>query len=1248
MHLLKAQAGGIVDGTEPVDLEQTPGDIVVLTAADTEIAALAAAKADLADAVPSLRLASLLQLTHPYSVDLHITRTLAHARLVILRLLGGPGYWQYGLDELTRICRGNDILLAVIPGDARPDPALMAYCTLPAGDCNRLWAYLVEGGADNMRGFLRYTAALLEHSPRPEPALPLAKVAPYWPNALVADLATLQQAWQPGAPVAAIVFYRALMQSGDTAPIEALVSALQNEGLNPLPVFVTSLKDPVAADGLARLFAEAPPDIVLNLTGFAVSAPSSEWQGTVLDANDVPVLQVVLAGMTEESWREDPRGLGARDIAMNVALPEIDGRILSRAISFKTARRFDGTTQTGIVRHAPRPDRVAYVAALACNWVRLHHAQPSERNIALILANYPSSDGRIANGVGLDTPASAIEVMQAMLEAGYRVADIPERDTALIAALTEGPTNANPERGASAIILPRADYLATFQNLPQSLQEAVNKRWGPPDADRLYRPAQDGFAISCRRFGGLVVGVQPARGYDIDAKQTHHDPDLVPPHGYFAFYIWLREAFGAHAIVHLGKHGNLEWLPGKALALSDICYPEVALGPLPHIAPFIANDPGEGTQTKRRTSAVIVDHLTPPLARAETYGPLKNLETLVDEYYEASGVDPRRLKLLGSKIIDVARGLKLDKDCGIAPSDCPDTALQKLDNFLCELKEMQIRHGLHVFGRTPEDGVLVDLLLALTRVPRGDGQEGNASLIRALAVDLDLPAFDPLDCNMATPWCALRPVPLRDMSKDTWRSQGDTVERLELLAHDLIAGKRAADPSWTNTNAVLNHIETTVRPRVVQCGKAEIGGLLRALDGRFVPPGPSGAPTRGRLDVLPTGRNFFSLDSRTVPTQAAWDLGRLSAERLLIHYRQEHGEWPKTLGLSAWGTSNMRTGGDDIAQALALIGAKPLWDAGSRRVTGFEVIPLHVLKRPRVDVVFRISGFFRDAFPAQIDLLESALSAVAVLDEPEDANPLVAKQHARQAANGHATEDAPPAPRIFGTKPGGYGAGLQHLIESGAWETRAELGTAYLQWGGYAYGAGRQGEKAHEAFATRIGELDAVVQNQDAREFDLLDSDEFSHFEGGMAAAAEHVSGRTPSIYHNDHSRPESPKVRLLEEEIARVVRGRAANPKWITAMRQHGYKGAAEMAQTVGNLLAFAATTNAASDHQFELLFEAYLIDPANRAFLQDVNAEALKDMARHFLEAETRSFWQPRRNSAHDFLIGLSAQGEEQGVAP
>ncbi|PDT03470.1 cobaltochelatase subunit CobN [Rhizobium chutanense] len=1379
MHLLLAQQGTISDGEEAIDLGQTPGEILFLTAADSELAAIAAAHRE-RGGPHSLRLASLMSLKHPMSVDTYVERTARHAKLIIVRALGGASYFHYALEALHAAASRAGALIAVLPGDAKPDAGLVPFSNVALDDLNALWAYLIEGGDANARAFLDYAGAMLGGGEKPAPAVPLMKAGIWWPgrgligveewrrvvavrvappssveveapssvlpdpgsshgsrpvlrtptrgeigdersrsicsaedaassnvsfvggaidlpiSPLVGEMSGrteggTKNSTQQASPIVAISFYRALVQSGETGPIEALIDALQALGLRPLPVFAYSLKDPVSTAILESVFSALEPDVVINTTGFAVSAPSADRQPTVLEANEAIVLQAILSASSREAWAASSQGLSARDLGMNVALPEVDGRVLARAISFKTAARYDAAVETNIVASEPDAGRVRYTAELAANWARLRKTTAGDRRVALVMANYPNRDGRLGNGVGLDTPAGTIEVLKAMRAVGYPVADIPVDGDALIRHLMEGPTNSGHDGRVIRETLSMSRYNDFLNSLPNQIQDEVRARWGAPEDDPYFR--QGVFALPFARFGGVLVGIQPARGYNIDPKESYHSPDLVPPHGYLAFYAFLRREFAADAVIHMGKHGNLEWLPGKALALSQTCYPEAILGPLPHLYPFIVNDPGEGTQAKRRTAAVIIDHLTPPLTRAESYGPLKDLEALVDEYYEASGGDPRRIRLLSRQILDLVTDIGLDRDAGIVSGESEGEALKKLDAYLCDLKEMQIRDGLHVFGVSPEGRLLTDLTVALARVPRGLGEGCDASLQRAIAEDAfgnpsqlkdpsptpphkgeglavafavtsvakadvgtvcpaspshlwggvgEGSSFDPLDTDMAAPWTGPRPEILANLLDTPWRTHGDTVERIELLAAKLVSGEMECPPLWSQTRWVLAEIETRLKPSILACGPAEIDGLLRGLDGRFVAPGPSGAPTRGRPDVLPTGRNFYSVDSRAVPTPAAYELGKKSAELLVRRYVQDHGEWPVSFGLTAWGTSNMRTGGDDIAQALALIGVKPLWDMSSRRVTGYEIIPQAVLGRPRVDVTLRISGFFRDAFPEQIALFDKAVRAVGALEEDEADNPIAARMRGEAARLAAAGLDAAFAKRragyrVFGSKPGAYGAGLQALIDERGWERRADLAEAYLVWGSYAYGAGEEGKAERGLLEERLRSVQAVIQNQDNREHDLLDSDDYYQFEGGMAAAAEQLAGARPSIYHNDHSRPERPVIRSLEEEIGRVVRGRVVNPKWIAGVMRHGYKGAAEIAATVDYLFAFSATTGAVGEHHFEAVYQAFVADPIVRDFMIEKNPAAFDEMRERLGEAIDRSLWTPRSNSARFDLAAI-----------
>src|ERR1700722_5077806 len=1234
MHLKLDDSGSIDDGDVARDLGQASADIVVLSAADSDLAAFGAAHASLPKDFPSVRLTNLLALGHPASVDLYVERTLRDARIVVLRMLGGESYWPHGVESLRRDALRRGTLLACIPGELSWDAALAARGTLNAGDTHTFWRYCTEGGIDNAQLALRFAAHLIGRGDLPPPARPMPS-AGFWRGEPAID----------GRPNAIVIFYRALVAGGDTAGIDALRDALDACGLNAVCLYVTSLKDERSAAFLRAALAAYPPDIIVNATAFATATAHDD--AGVLSASGCPVLQVAQAGMTRAGWESSLRGLLPRDLALHVVLPEVDGRIFAHAIAFK--ERIESGAGFAPTIFCPLDDRISATADLARAWVRLRRTPGSERRVAVVLANYPSRDGRLANGVGLDTPQSLVEVLGAMRIAGYGIDDAPGDAASMMQLLQDSPTNVLEARGSrpGGMSWRMADYEAAFAALPENVRRAVESRWGDPAQDPHV--VNGSFRLGLHRFGNVVVGVQPARGYHVDPKSSYHDPDLVPPHHYLAFYLWIRRHFDADAVMHLGKHGNLEWLPGKSIGLSANCLPDAVLGPLPHLYPFIVNDPGEGIQAKRRAAAVIIDHLTPPLTRAELHDDLARLETLVDEYALAADLDPKRAAVIAEDILSLARAQRLDADVNVTRQTPTHDALRALDAHLCDLKEMQIRDGLHIFGRTPQEAQRNDLMVSIARLPRSDIKPQDASLHRALALDLGLGEFDPLTRDLADDFRGTRPNILSDISAAAWRTMGDTVERIELLALRLVSGAQPCDPCWERTKAVLGWIDAKLRPAIDACGEAEMAALMLGLDGRFVRPGPSGAPTRGRPDVLPTGRNFFAVDVRAVPTPSAWRIGSLAAERLLESYWQEAGEWPRAIALSAWGTANMRTGGDDVAQALALIGARPLWEETSGRVTGFAITPLSELKRPRVDVTFRVSGLFRDAFPTQMDIIGSAVRAIAELDEPDEANPIAANVRVKLKAleaeglSGEAAQRQA-AHRVFGSKPGAYGAGLGALIDEGGWDDRGDLAGIYLDWGGYAYGGGAHGEAARENFAERLATIDLVAQSQDNREHDILDSDDYYQFMGGLAATVQSLRGKAPRIAHVDTSRPEAPLSRPLAHEISRVVRGGAANPKWIAGVMRHGYKGAFEIAATVDYLFGFAASTDAVSNHHFDQLFAAYLEDERVRDFMATANPAALRETAARFAEAIRRGLWTPRSNRAADLIAELMSRAQKE----
>ena len=1005
-----------------------------------------------------------------------------------------------------------------------------------------------------------------------------------------------------------------------------------------MPIFVSSLRDKDVQEDLLSLLLvnNCSTQIILNTTSFSLAQIGYEEKVKLWQQLNVPVLQVILSSTTQEYWESSLLGLIPRDVAMNVALPEVDGRIITRAVSFKSVKNWHSALETEVVIYQPEEDRINFLADLANNWIQLQQTSVSQRKIALILANYPNKDGRIANGVGLDTPASCLAILKALAAAGYGVKNIPETGDDLINLLTAGVTN-DPEtwdfRPVNQALL-ITEYQDYFQTLPEKIQVAIKQRWGDPENFNFS------FPIPGVQLGNIFVGIQPSRGYDLDPSLNYHAPDLEPTHQYLAYYYWLREHFQAQAIVHVGKHGNLEWLPGKSIALSADCYPEIALGALPNFYPFIVNDPGEGSQAKRRSQAVIIDHLTPPLTRAELYGDLQQLENLIDEYYEAQTLDPNRLKNISDRLLKIIAESQLNKDLGLEElnSDSLGNFLTLADGYLCEIKEAQIRDGLHIFGQVPTGRQLRDLIIAISRYP--DNQ--SLGLTQAIAQDLGL------DINPLT-------VKYTDVVKDTpifsgCRNYGDIIEKLEEKAAELIENIINEEDKifiGKNTKKKIDWIKNYLLPRLEKTPQ-EISNLLRGLEGKYVPSGASGAPTRGRADVLPTGRNFYSVDIRAIPTETAWDVGRKAAEAVIERYTQENGEYPRTLALSVWGTSTMRTGGDDIAQVLALLGVQPVWDGASRRVIDFEIISLSALGRPRVDVTLRISGFFRDSFPNLIDLVNQAIAAVSSLAEPAELNPLAAQVLKEtgfwQQQGLNATEAKERSQyRVFGSKPGAYGAGLQGLIEAQNWTNEEDLAQAYINWSSYAYSTkAKAGIAAPEAFTQRLKQLQIVLHNQDNREHDLLDSDDYYQFQGGLTVAVRSLTGKNPQTYFGDNSLPANPKVKQLREEIAKVYRSRVINPKWIAGVMRHGYKGALEMSATVDYLFAYDATARCVEDYMYQGIAESYLFTAEVQNFIQEKNPWALRDMTERLLEAKQRGLWENVNQQTLEALRNLVHEAE------
>lgn len=1189
---------------------------------------------------------------NPTRIDVQdeLPALIAGSSVAVVRLLGGKRAWEDGLAAL----KASGIPTVLLGGETVPDAELMAESSAPAGVVAEALRYLVEGGPGNLvelARFLSDTVLLTGHG-FAEP-----QKMPEW--GLHGS-----RTFTEGRPTVGVLFYRAHHLSGNTSFVDVLCDAVEARGANALPVYCGSLRgaDPGLYELLGR--ADALVATVLAAGGTRASDASAggddeAWDiGALADLN-VPVLQGLCLTSSRAAWEASDAAVTPMDAAMQVAIPEFDGRLITVSFSFKE----QGPDEVPVYR--ADPERAARVAGIAVRHAVLKHKPNAEKKLALVFTAYPTKHSRVGNAVGLDTPASAVRVLDALRDAGYGVDGHPDNGDELIHRLINAGGHdvewlTEEQLAAAPARVPLADYRAWFAKLEPGLRDSMLEHWGEPPGS-LYVDGDD-IVLASLQFGNVVVLIQPPRGFGENPIAIYHDPDMPPSHHYLATYRWLENTFGADAVVHMGKHGTMEWLPGKGLGLSAGCGPDAVLGELPLIYPFIVNDPGEGTQAKRRGHATVVDHLVPPMARADTYGDLAKLEQLLDEYALVSDLDPTKAPAVRAQIWTLVKAAELHHDLHVDEQpgdDAFDSFVMHIDGYLCEIKDVQIRDGLHILGGGPVDEARVNLVLAVLRASQVWGGTANAlpGLRAAIAGHFGLSEKELL----GEPGAPVKvPAELSELVDGPARTGADAIDLLEQLCRRLAEGMEARGWELTavaglvrevlgfelpDAVAVLGFACEEVVPRLARTTD-EIDHILLALDGGFVPAGPSGSPTRGLVNVLPTGRNFYSVDPKAIPSRLSWEVGQSLADSLIARYLADTGAYPKSVGLTVWGTSAMRTQGDDIAEILALLGCRPVWDDASRRVTGFEVVPVSELGRPRIDVTVRISGFFRDAFPHVVGLIDDAVRAVAELDEPADAN--YVRAHADEDTAVHGDRRRATA-RIFGSKPGAYGAGLLPLIDARNWRSDADLAEVYAVWGGYAYGRGLEGRAARGDMETAFRRIAVAAKNVDTREHDLVDADDYFQYHGGMVAMVRHLTGESPEAYVGDSATPDQVKTRTLGEETHRVFRARVVNPRWMSAMRRHGYKGAFEMAATVDYLFGYDATAGVVDDWMYEKLSAEYVFDETNRDFMKKSNPWALRGISERLLEAAERGLWAEPDAETLERLRAtyLELEGELEGDA-
>ena len=1254
--------------------------IVIVTTADTDILTIERAMAtlDIPD-LPNVRVFNPgANIDNQPESD--VLAALENAGVVVLRLLGGKSAMGETFGELVSYCREYNIPLIACPGHQEWDEDLITACSVPVSELETTFSYLMQAGVQNFGNLILFLSdSYLDRNYGHEAPEPVPWEGVYHPDtpSLLDVESHIKSHWNNGQPNIGLLFYRAHWMSGNLQFIDDLIRALESQGANVLPVFSFSLKhnpedESEHSDTIQKYLIDpygiSRVDCVINTMGLAMSDISDEgatiasgWATNILESMDVPVIQGVVSTSSQQEWRESDLGLGPIDTAMNVALPEFDGRIISVPFSFKeeTTSNVQTSLQTSrLQRYVTKPDRVETVAKLATKWANLRRKQNPEKRLAIIMSNYPTKDARIGNAVGLDTPASVVNILNALSDKGYVVHDIPKDGDELVHRLIERCSNdtdslTEEQLRLAAGHISDSDYSKWFDSFPAAIQNQLQEAWGDPPG-QVYRTGNQ-LAVAGLDLGNVFVGLQPPRGFGEHPISVYHSPDLTPTHHYIGYYRWIKDVFQADAMVHVGKHGTLEWLPGKGIGLSEECYPEVALQDMPLFYPFIINNPGEGTQAKRRTHATIIDHLIPPMTTADSYGDIAKLEQLMDEHYQCQTLAPVKLPILESQIWDIVKKAELHRDLGVdaQPDDFGEFMLN-IDGYLCEIKDVQIKDGLHILGEPPSDEHLVGLMSALTRLDMGEIPSLRRSIAEAVGLNYENLLDDP-----AQALTTAVPQIISDLHPELpVRSVGDVIEGVEELCRlalselqtgafnrDLVEQVTEGIVGYKDPQTIhsLSYASGFIYPSLMQTTD-EIDNLLRGLDGRFVPAGPSGSPTRGLPNVLPTGRNFYSVDPKTLPSPAAWEVGKALGDALLSKYLDEENQYPEMVGIVVWGTSAMRTHGDDIAQILYLLGVRPVWQQESRRVSGIEVIPLEELGRPRIDVTVRISGFFRDAFPNLIYTIDQAIQTVASLtnESPEEnyiRKHLIEDTH-NQNIESHtelpSPDDTPSLFRIFGSKPGTYGAGILQVLDERNWETVQDLAEVYTAWGGYAYTQKNFGVTARNEFRHRFSQIVIAAKNQDNREHDIFDSDDYMQYHGGMIATVRALTGQNPREFFGDSSDPNRSKVRDLQDEARRVFRSRVVNPKWIDSMKRHGYKGAFELSATVDYMFGYDATANVVEDWMYENVTEEYVLNEDMQEFFKASNPWALRGIVERLLEAIQRGLWE---DPPEDMLADLQA---------
>ncbi len=1044
-----------------------------------------------------------------------------------------------------------------------------------------------------------------------------------------------------GRPTVGILFANSLWIYNNLAQIDRMVEIYESKGMNVIPVFYIAASfsadgNNITRDVFNKYFTDnGKPiiDAVVAVTSFSVLGSSKDTKGlgTPDDENfyhtvtDVPVLHAITVTGDYADYETNKLGLNKHDISANVIFPEIDGNIIGYPICYTPSG-------SGKKRAIPIDDRIERLADLTLSWARLRSIPVKDRRVAIILWQSRPDSGCIGNAAGLDTPESVSELIHRLHDEGYSIDEVPDNGKALINTILENITNdldnlsSETIREKAADLVPSNKYEEQFRTIPKWDQEQIGSSWGKcpgticVDGKNLIIPG----IVN----GNIFLGYQPLRGSADKMEQNIHDPELFSQHQYLAYYRWIRDVFKADMVIHVGTHGTVEWLPGKNVGMSSKCNPDVVLGGLPNLYFYIIDDPGEGIQCKRRANSVLLGHMPPTMARAGEYEELSEIEVPLQDYFRLKGsASHERLDELINQIYLSAKEHNMFNDLGIDADPGPKDFGQyvvKLHEYLDEVKDALIRSDLHVLGRVPQGIHFDEMVYSLVRLDNADIPSVRDSFAVNIGIDLQKCLDDPTG------------------TLPTGELNSDATARIDRGFQELLAWMRSTDYDIQKCMEHLNLLYGKVSPDLDKgikfiCEKVvpnikkmteELDNAILGLDGRYVLPGPSGAPTRGNADILPMGRNYFSLDPDTVPNRSSWEIGKKMADQMIERYVSEKGEYPREVGFVIWATDTMKTGGDDVSYLLWLMGVKPVWSKTGGQVIDLEVIPISELKRPRIDVTINITGLFRDTFPNLIDLLDDAVNLVIGLDESEEDNALAAnlrKDIVEGIVSGLSPDEARQrnSVRIFGAPPGGYGTGVNKAIETGSWETVEDLANVYLDWCSNGYAKGNYGARMKDEFIRRFGKVSVTVKNMPDREIDLLDCDDVYEYLGGMNAFVRTYGKKDAMSIMGDGSNPHKTKVRNTQEELRYTFRSKILNPKFINGLKEHGYRGAAELANITEYTMAWGATSDIAEDWMYEGITDKFLLDENTREWMMDENPYAAMNILKRLEESIERGLW-------------------------